>query len=89
MDAVGIAVPEPLVDAHVELLNAFEAILTDIEAMQVAFSDPLYALARIRNYENDGRALFTAFQNIALVLKANGAIYANDEDGAFFYLFAP
>ncbi len=57
-DSLRIEVPESFATEHIDLLNAYEAILIDIEAMQVAFSDPIFALARIKNYENDSRTLF-------------------------------
>ncbi len=86
-DSLLVEVPESLALSHVNLLNAYEAILTDIKAMQVAFTDPLYAFARTKEYEKDSEALFNALQNIALVLTREGATYTDDESGTFFYLF--
>ena len=86
-DTLSVSVPESLTDQHIALLNAYEAILLDIEAMQVSFTDPLYSLARVKHYKEDATALFTALQSIAQVLKAADAAYENTEPGAFFYLF--
>jgi hypothetical protein len=86
-DALRMNVPDELADEHMNLLNVLEAIRTDIEAMQVAFTDPLYALARIRFYEKDTKDLFNAFQTIAQVLTQHTVTYAKEEPGAFFYLF--
>lgn len=80
-------VPELLVRQHLDLLNAYEAILSDIKAMQVAFDDPLLSLARVNAYQNDVLSLYTAYKNIGDVLTKEGITYANDEPGAFFYLF--
>ena len=82
-----IEVPLSFVDEHLQLLNAYEAILTDIEAMQIAFTDPLYSLARVRGYEDDAKMLFNTLQNISKSLNEGGAVYENSEAGAFFYLF--
>ena len=87
LDTLYVEVPESLVGAHLELLNAFEAILTDIEAMQVAFTDPLYSLARVKGYEDDAKLLLSALQNIAKTLFENAAVYTNNEPGAVFYRF--
>ncbi len=86
-DLLVVPVPTPLVEEHLQLLTATEAIRTDIEAMEVAFTDPLYALARIRGYQNDAQALYDALQTIAKTLSQYGVNYENDEPGAAFYLF--
>lgn len=82
-----VEIPESFVTAHILLLNAYEAILTDIEAMQLAFADPLYSLARVRGYEDDAKMLLSSLQNISTLLTKNGVTYSNDEPGAAFYLF--
>ncbi len=87
VDTLRMDVPESLALTHLDLLNAYEAIFTDIEAMQQAFTDPLIALARTKGYEADSTQLYTALKNIALSLNARGVAYANDEHGSFFYIF--
>lgn len=86
-DTLAMEVPETLAFEHLELLNAYEAILTDIGAMRIAFSDPLYALARTKQYQEDADSLFNALKNIAQKLTENEVTYSKDEPGAFFYLF--
>lgn len=85
--ALRMNVPASFVDKHLQLLNAFEAMLTDIEAMQIAFIDPLYSLARMRGYEDDTKLLFTTLQSISVSLIEKGTTYTNDEPGALIYLF--
>lgn len=86
-DTLRTEVPQSLVSEHITLLNAYEAIITDIEAMQMAFSDPLYSLARVRGYEVDVKVFSAAFQAIERALSAQGISYTSDELGAFLYLF--
>jgi hypothetical protein len=86
-DSLKLNIPASLAEAHVNLLNAYEAIRTDIEAMQVSFTDPLYALARIRLYEEDATALYNAYLAIHKVLSDAGASYTHDEPGSLFYIF--
>ncbi len=86
-DLLQMNVPLALAQAHINLVNAFEAILTDIMAMQVAFTDPLYALARAKGYLDDSQQLFNAFQGITGILIQNDIIYRNDETGFFFFIF--
>ena len=85
--ALVMEVPESFALLHVTALNAFESILTDVEAMQLAFTDPLYALARTKGYEADATALYDSLQKINQKLSENGVTYTNDEPGSFFYLF--
>ena len=82
-----VPVPDTLAITHVELLNAYEAILTDIVAMQMSFDDPLLALARVRNYEHDAQSLYDALKKIADVFTQNNILYDKTEPGAFFYIF--
>lgn len=86
-DTLSVGVPESIIQEHINLLNAYESILTDIEAMQVAFTDPLYSLARVKGYENDALTLTIALRDIAKILNMAGITYTDDESGSFFYLF--
>lgn len=86
-DMLRVNVPDTFVNTHLSLLNAYEAILTDVEAMQKAFDDPLYALARVRKYGEDVSSMANSFKVMGETLGGNGITYANDELGAFFYLF--
>lgn len=86
-DTLLVPTPDEFVKEHIDMLNANEAILTDLIAMQKTFTDPLYALARTKGYENDTLLLFHAFKNMGAKLTARGITYAKDEPGAIFYLF--
>jgi hypothetical protein len=86
-DILAMPVPDTIVEQHVALLNAYEASITNLSSMQNAFNDPLYALARMKGYEDDGKVFAGAFKAISEVLASNGITYSNDESGAFFYLF--
>ena len=57
-------VPEGLVAEHLDLLNVYQMILTDVTAMQLAFEDPLYALLRLQRYQDDATKLFYAFTGV-------------------------
>jgi len=86
-DMLRMDVPVSLMNTHVELLNAHEAIRTDIGAMRQVFADPLLALARIQQYETDARALFNAFNWLLKNLTATGVFYTSNDPGFVFYLF--
>ncbi len=86
-DTLKLSVPPSFVNEHIHLLNAYEAIRTDIEAMQVAFTDPLYSLARVRLYEEDAGNLYKSLKAIYELLSASGTTYTRDEAGSLFYIF--
>jgi hypothetical protein len=86
-DTLTMEVPDIFADMHVDLLNANEAIELDISAMQVAFTDPLYSLARVKSYRNDAKALFESLSAIREKTVVEGISYGNEEPGAILYLF--
>lgn len=86
-DTLVMEVPDAFADMHVDLLNANEAIELDISAMQVSFTDPLYSLARVKNYTGDAKALFESLSAIREKITNEGISYGNDEPGAILYLF--
>lgn len=86
-DLLAMEVPDELADKHVAILNAYEAMLTNTEAMRIAFNDPLFALARVKTYKSDALALFTAFKDVNLIFREKNIQFTTDELGTFFYLF--
>ncbi len=57
-------VPNELVNEHLDLLNVYQIILTNVEAMKLAFEDPLYTLLRLQRYQDDATKLFFAFTGV-------------------------
>lgn len=86
-DTLVMDVPDAFADMHVNLLNANEAIEFDISAMQVSFTDPLYSLARVKNYTGDAKLLFDSLSAIREKITGDGISYGNDEPGSILYLF--
>ena len=50
---LNIPVPENMTEEHLNLLNAFNALLIDTKAMRQSLSDPLYAIVRLKRYQDD------------------------------------
>lgn len=63
-DLLNIEVPEKAVKAHLELVNATSNVLSDLEALRVAFSDPIRSLTTISAYESHIFDFKKAIQNI-------------------------
>jgi hypothetical protein len=80
-----VAVPSSLVKAHIDLLNSYEALRIDTLAMRGMFDDPLYGLARGKEYFNDSIKLIRALKDIKEYLEQNGVYYEKTEQGARLY----
>lgn len=83
-DTKKIPVPPSLQKAHLDLLNSYQAILIDTEAMRTAFIDPMYALLRLKRYQSDATGLYTAITNIYTNILDNGGTW--DEHSIVFTL---
>ncbi len=81
-----VATPQSVAIQHAALLSSYDAIRTDIEAMEQVFVDPLLTLARIQTYEGDALALFNVIKNITTILLSKGVSYEKDEPGSLMYL---
>jgi len=83
-DTLKVAAPPDLANEHLMLLNAYQAVQHDIDAMAHASADPVYALLRVKRYDSDVQTLVNTFSRIYLYLHTEGIRYADDEAGALF-----
>jgi len=83
-DTLVLAVPPELASSHLLLVNAYLAVQADVAAMANAKTDPLYALVRVKRYEEDAKALYAVFNTIYSYLYSSGVRYASDEPGSIF-----
>ena len=81
-DTLTLHVPSELAFEHLALVNSYLAIRNDIRAMENSFTDPLYALVRVKRYSDDGTALHVSLKGIFTRLKASNITYTADEAGA-------
>lgn len=86
-DLLQTVVPRELTKEHLDLVNTLSAIHTDIDAMRQAFEDPLYAMVRVKRYEDDAAGLYYALLNIKEVLQERDISYTEEEHGSFFFKF--
>ncbi len=82
-------VPTDLVQEHLDLINVYQAVLSDVEAMQQAFSDPLLTMMRMKRYPDDAAGLFFALQNMYTALVKTEAPFTLDDPAALFLKFKP
>lgn len=85
-DTIRMPVPDKFIVEHIAILNAYEEVYADIRAGELAFTDPLYTLARVRDYETHATALLNAYIALAKALAREGVIYTSNEPGAFYRL---
>jgi hypothetical protein len=85
-DSLLVAAPESLASKHAALLSSYDAIRTDISAMEQVFTDPLLTLARIQAYEGDALQLYKNIKDIATILISNNVSYEKDEPGSLMYI---
>jgi len=57
-------VPSSITKQHLDLANTYKALITDIEAMQDAFADPMMALLRMKRYQDDADGLYASIANL-------------------------
>ena len=80
-DMLAIPVPESLVKEHLSLINVYQALQADLSSFRNVFEDAVNTLLRLRRYEADATALFTAISNLYLKLD-NAGIQWNESDAA-------
>ncbi|MFT7507133.1 MAG: hypothetical protein ACI92I_000272 [Acidimicrobiales bacterium] len=79
-----LAVPEVMKTEHLNLLNTYQALIADITAMQTAFEDPMYALLRLKRYQDDAAGLYASIVNMYTALLKHDAQW--DEGSAVYSL---
>lgn len=88
-DTLKIPVPALLVKEHLDLINTYSAIYTDIEAMTITDSDPAVTLLRLQRYQDDATALGFALKNMYYALDSSGATFVKEDPALFFIIFGP
>lgn len=88
-DTLKIPVPALLAKEHLDLINTYEAIYTDIKAMTLAVSDPTVALLRLKRYQDDATGLAYAMQNMYLALEPKADLFKAEDPAILFAIFSP
>jgi len=68
-----LIVPSKIVNQHLNLLNSYQALLSDITAMRNAFADPMLALLRLKRYQDDVFGLTISISTLYTTLTEQGA----------------
>ncbi|MCB9811500.1 hypothetical protein H6783_01155 [Candidatus Nomurabacteria bacterium] len=71
-DTAALEVPIIYLGDQLAILNAYQAHLNDLRAMQSVFNDPLLTIARLRYYEENNAAIYNAYTNLYNRMYLNG-----------------
>ena len=63
-DLLNTSVPNDAVKVHLDLINAYSGVISDLESMRVAISDPIKGIVGISQYQQDQTNLQSALLNI-------------------------
>jgi hypothetical protein len=74
-DTKALSVPTTVQKQHLDLLNSYQAVLSDIQAMRSAFTDPMLTLLRMKRYQEDTLGMASSFRNLYKKLSAEGATW--------------
>lgn len=82
-------VPEYFVPVHVAMINVFHALYGDMTAFSKTYDDPLYALLRLKRYQDDVVGLSIALETMFIAVDNSEVIFEIDDPAVYFVLFAP
>ncbi len=88
-EALLVPVPSSFLKAHLDLINTYEAIYRDVNAMTLGLADPAVALLRIKRYEEDALGLALALENMYGSLAPHAALFNTTDSTTVFAHFNP
>jgi hypothetical protein len=88
-ESLTIPVPQLFVKQHLDLINTYNALHVDIEAMTLSLDDPALALVRIKRYEDDALGLLLSLQNMYRALEPHSSLFGVNDAAVFFANFNP
>ena len=87
-DTLQIPVPSLLAKEHLDLINTYQAIYEDLDAMVQVEEDPLLTLIHINRYQDDALGLYLAMQNMYETLEPHAALFTVDDPAVLFVVFS-
>jgi len=83
-----VSTPASAASAHLSLLNSASSVSATIAAMQSLFSDPIVALAGLRDYQTQAGNLAVALDTLNIYFENRRISFASSEPAATFFAFA-
>lgn len=88
-DTLKIPVPAIFTKEHLDLINTYQAIHTDIEAMALVMDDPVVTLLRLKRYQDDAAGFAHALQNMYFALEPYTNLFTVEDPAVLFVVFSP
>ncbi|MCA9360560.1 hypothetical protein H6785_02680 [Candidatus Nomurabacteria bacterium] len=88
-DTLEIPVPKIFVKEHLDLLNTYQAVHEDIDAMSKIIDDPLLSLVYLKRYPNNIEGMTLALGNMYAALEKYADLFGADDPALLFNIFSP
>ncbi|MCA9363306.1 hypothetical protein KC851_03220 [Candidatus Kaiserbacteria bacterium] len=82
-----IPVPKELAKAHLDLINTYQALYEDLDAMIASIDDPLLGLVHIKRYDDDALGLVMAVHNLYDALLPYASLFTAEDPALLFAAF--
>ncbi len=88
-DTLKLPVPKIFAKEHLDVINTYEAIWEDLDAMIQVYSDPLLALIYLNRYKEDANGLYYAMQNMYTTLAEYASLFSQKDPALYLVTFSP
>jgi len=88
-DTLKIPVPAIFTKEHLDLINTYQAINTDIAAMAQVVDDPVVTLLRLKRYQDDATGFALSLQNMYFAFEPFYTLFTVEDPAVLFVVFSP
>lgn len=86
-EMLSLKTPLSFSDSHLNLINHFNNIAKEIDAMQKTFDDPIQALLAIKQYQTDSVAAYQILRNLNDYFLNKKVVFENNEPAEIFKVY--
>lgn len=88
-DSLNIPVPSILLKQHLDLLNSYNALHMDVDAMSQTSTDPALSFMRFKRYLDDAEGLRLSLENMFTALTPYQSVFSSNDSALLFNNFNP
>ncbi len=86
-DMVSLAAPASFSESHLKLINYFDNIAKEIDALRDFFQDPAQAVLSLKQYQNDSSEAYKILREINNYFLSKGVVFEISEPAEFFKFY--
>ncbi len=86
-DMLSLKTPPSFSDSHLNLINYFNSIAKEIDAMQKSYGDPVQAVLALKQYQVDSVAAYQILRNLNNYFLHKKVVFENNEPAEFFKVY--